>query len=151
MTLFFSDLIISRTLSEKFSKIAAQNINVNARQTRKIVVVRGQANRRAAQANAKRGISTVNRQDSRRTGAQKRPPMKNQSRPAVRGKGRGGKGCIYFVDNNEWSGNSGRRNKDNNKASPKSQSELDLELDTCKFGRPYACYVFICNRLVCSW
>jgi hypothetical protein len=87
----FSNLYFSRTLSEKFSKIAAQNVATTVRQTRKIVVVQEHANKRIAQSNVKRGIKAANvkpaKGEAKRAGAQKQAKR-------GRGGGRGGRGKI---------------------------------------------------------
>jgi hypothetical protein len=130
---------MSSTLSEKFSKIAARNIAGTARQTRKIVVVREHANKRTTQVNARRGIAPANRQTA--NGANKRPVAQNQAKGGRGGRGRGGRGgrgrgaprSIAIFSFLMLGNNDRRNNKD--KEPSKSQTDLDLEMDSCTFFR----------------
>lgn len=105
----------SGTLSEKFSKIAARNIGESGRQTRKIVVVRQQTNKRSVQANAKRGLNQNNR-----------PQNKGPEKKPVKQIGRGGRGPSRGRGRGRGRGKPQSDRKD---AAP-SQSVLDMELDS---------------------
>mmetsp|Transcript_24247 Transcript_24247/g.24865 ORF Transcript_24247/g.24865 Transcript_24247/m.24865 type:complete len:175 (+) Transcript_24247:42-566(+) len=126
-----------KTLSEKFSKIAERNLAGTTRQARKIVVVRDQSKKRQVQANAKRGIVASNRPTN---SAGKRNDKVSGRKQSGRGNGRGirgGRGGAGRGSGGRGAkGKTGpkKNNNNNNNSAPKSQSELDLEMDSYWFA-----------------
>lgn len=161
-----------RTLSEKFSKIAERNLAGTARQVRKIVVVRDQSKKRQIQANAKRGIVvSSNRPASgkkaERGAIRKQVGGRGGSRVGGRGggrvTGRGGNASRGRGGAGRGRGGRGKAGQKSNDSTPKSQGDLDLEMDTCTFFffSFFVSSLFILlfihlilnhsNRLVCCW